>query len=205
MIGYSYIHFNNLAALDTVHFNMIIKQKNTLCLSEASLAFSHSPGRVFPTDVPDSFSSKITPPSDIKASLYTKPNPELTPLCFLVSHNPLLYSLASKRAVARIRELEMIIGEDPGKIINSFQNWVLCMWKYFHYTTELGLVVTTVIKLCLPCHLAVPCFNSVSGDTSLAGCVQCKTTERSHMAYKISSWATNQPKPLCVFSLHTTL
>uniref|UniRef100_A0A8D0A1I9 D-glutamate cyclase n=1 Tax=Sander lucioperca TaxID=283035 RepID=A0A8D0A1I9_SANLU len=45
----------------------------------------------------------------------TDHNLELIPLCFLVSHNPLLYSLASQRAVAKIRQLETIIGEDPGQ------------------------------------------------------------------------------------------
>lgn len=83
---------------------------------EPSLAFSHSPGCMFLTDLPDSPpSSPITPPSDSVDPLATNLNPELTPLCFLVSHNPLLYSLASQRAVAKIRQLETTIGEDPGK------------------------------------------------------------------------------------------
>ncbi|CAN9502028.1 unnamed protein product [Ophioblennius macclurei] len=71
--------------------------------SKPSLAFSHSPGCMFLTDVPDS------PPSETKLA------PELTPLCFQVSQSPLLYSLASQRAVKKIRELEDIIGEDPGQ------------------------------------------------------------------------------------------
>lgn len=84
--------------------------------SKPSLAFSHSPGCMFLTDLPDSPpSSPITPPSDSVDPLATNLNPELTPLCFLVSHNPLLYSLASQRAVAKIRQLETTIGEDPGQ------------------------------------------------------------------------------------------
>ncbi|XP_042245235.1 D-glutamate cyclase, mitochondrial [Thunnus maccoyii] len=84
--------------------------------SKPSLAFSHSPGCMFLTDLPDSStSSPITPPPDSVDPLATKLCPELTPLCFLVSHNPLLYSLASQKAVAKIRQLETIIGEDPGQ------------------------------------------------------------------------------------------
>ncbi|XP_034713569.1 D-glutamate cyclase, mitochondrial isoform X2 [Etheostoma cragini] len=83
---------------------------------EPSLAFSHAPGCMFLTDVPDSSpSSLITPPSEGVDSPSADHNLELIPLCFLVSHNPLLYSLASQRAVAKIRQLEMIIGEDPGQ------------------------------------------------------------------------------------------
>ncbi|XP_061599795.1 D-glutamate cyclase, mitochondrial [Cololabis saira] len=77
--------------------------------SEPALAFSHSPGHMFLTDVPDSDSSIEIPPSD------TGPSPELTPLCIPVSHNPLLYSLVSKAAAKRIRQLEVIIGDDPGQ------------------------------------------------------------------------------------------
>ncbi|XP_067469892.1 D-glutamate cyclase, mitochondrial isoform X1 [Thunnus thynnus] len=84
--------------------------------SKPSLAFSHSPGCMFLTDLPDSSaSSPITPPPDSVDPLATNFCPELTPLCFLVSHNPLLYSLASQKAVAKIRQLETIIGEDPGQ------------------------------------------------------------------------------------------
>ncbi|XP_041809898.1 D-glutamate cyclase, mitochondrial [Chelmon rostratus] len=84
--------------------------------SKPSLAFSHSPGCMFLTDIPDSSSSSQTPsPSDSVNPSITDPSPELIPLCFLVSHNPLLYSLASQRAVAKIRHLETIIGEDPGE------------------------------------------------------------------------------------------
>ncbi|KAM7404101.1 hypothetical protein PAMA_004498 [Pampus argenteus] len=75
--------------------------------SKPSLAFSHSPGCMFLTDLPDSASS--SPITSVEL------NPDLTPLCFLVSHNPLFYSLASKKAVAKIRQLETIIGEDPGE------------------------------------------------------------------------------------------
>ncbi|XP_031177248.1 D-glutamate cyclase, mitochondrial isoform X2 [Sander lucioperca] len=84
--------------------------------SKPSLAFSHAPGCMFLTDIPDSSpSSLIPPPSEGVDSPSTDHNLELIPLCFLVSHNPLLYSLASQRAVAKIRQLETIIGEDPGQ------------------------------------------------------------------------------------------
>ncbi|XP_038585589.1 D-glutamate cyclase, mitochondrial [Micropterus salmoides] len=84
--------------------------------SKPSLAFSHSPGCMFLTDIPDSSpSSPIPPPSDSVDPPATDPNLELIPLCFLVSRNPLLYSLVSRRATAKIRQLETIIGEDPGQ------------------------------------------------------------------------------------------
>lgn len=72
-----------------------------LDLSEPPLAFSHSPGCMFLTDVPDAPSAGT--------------DPQLAPLCFLVSHNPLLYSLVSKATAGKIRQLERIIGDDPGK------------------------------------------------------------------------------------------
>ncbi|XP_061552497.1 D-glutamate cyclase, mitochondrial isoform X2 [Phycodurus eques] len=80
--------------------------------SKPSLAFSHSPGCMFLTDVKDSSLVSHTP--DSKKSQATSLTPELTPLCFQISQNPLLYSLASQRAVAKIRQLDTIIGEDPG-------------------------------------------------------------------------------------------
>lgn len=75
--------------------------------SKPPVAFSHSPGCMFLTDVPEASAS---PPAGAR----TQADLELVPLCFQISHSPLLYSLASKRAVAKIRELEKIIGEDPG-------------------------------------------------------------------------------------------
>lgn len=77
--------------------------------SKPPLAFSHSPGCMFLTDLPDTSSS-----SSITLS-HQNEDPELIPLCFKLSEKPLFYSLASKRAVAKIRQLETIIGEDPGK------------------------------------------------------------------------------------------
>ncbi|KAM3594073.1 uncharacterized protein V6R79_001797 [Siganus canaliculatus] len=82
--------------------------------SKPPLAFSHSPGCMFLTDIPDS-STSVPPRPDISHPATMDLNPELTPLCILVSHNPLLYSLASKRVVDKIRRLETIIGEDPGE------------------------------------------------------------------------------------------
>lgn len=82
--------------------------------SKPPLAFSHSPGCMFLTDIPDSPSSPLTPPSDGLEPEHSN-HPELTPLCFQVSHNPLLYSLASQAAVEKIRRLETLIGEDPGE------------------------------------------------------------------------------------------
>uniref|UniRef100_UPI0037E7314C D-glutamate cyclase, mitochondrial-like n=1 Tax=Semicossyphus pulcher TaxID=241346 RepID=UPI0037E7314C len=80
--------------------------------SKPPLAFSHSPGCMLLTDVPDSAPS--IPVGGVDPSACDQ-DPELIPLSFLVSHNPLLYSLASKRAVAKIRQLETIIGDDPGQ------------------------------------------------------------------------------------------
>uniref|UniRef100_A0A4W6BNR8 D-glutamate cyclase n=1 Tax=Lates calcarifer TaxID=8187 RepID=A0A4W6BNR8_LATCA len=97
--------------------------------SKPSLAFSHSPGCMFLTDSPDS-------------SPVTKPNPELTPLCFLVSHNPLFYSLASHRAVARIRQLEIIIGEDPGQRgirALSVQDELLCSCLALSHSSSVAI------------------------------------------------------------------
>ncbi|XP_055087186.1 D-glutamate cyclase, mitochondrial isoform X2 [Periophthalmus magnuspinnatus] len=74
--------------------------------SKPALAFSHSPGCMFLTDLPDSSSSS-------PSSVYL--DPHLTPLSFKLSQSPLLYSLASKRAVHKIRQLENIIREDPGE------------------------------------------------------------------------------------------
>lgn len=90
-----------------------------LYLSEPSLAFSHSPGCMFLTDVPDS-PVTTTRSLDSLDFPYIKPNPELVPLCFQISHNPPFYSLVSQAAVERIRLLEMIIGDDPGKILSNF-------------------------------------------------------------------------------------
>ncbi|KAM4723804.1 D-glutamate cyclase, mitochondrial isoform 2-T2 [Anableps anableps] len=67
--------------------------------SKPPLAFSHAPGCMFLTDVPDSAST----------------DPEPAPLCFQVTHNPLLYSLVSTATAAKIRQLERIIGDDPGQ------------------------------------------------------------------------------------------
>uniref|UniRef100_A0A671TFU6 D-glutamate cyclase n=1 Tax=Sparus aurata TaxID=8175 RepID=A0A671TFU6_SPAAU len=80
--------------------------------SKPSLAFSHSPGCMFLTDVPDSSSP---PPSDTVHSPTSDHSLDLIPRSFLLSQNPLLYSLASQRAIERIRQLETIIGEDPGQ------------------------------------------------------------------------------------------
>ncbi|MEQ2176908.1 hypothetical protein GOODEAATRI_032984, partial [Goodea atripinnis] len=73
--------------------------------SKPALAFSHSPGCMFLTDIPDSPSPSNNMNPDLK----------LTPLCFQVTQNPLLYSLVSKAAAGKIRQLEQIIGDDPGK------------------------------------------------------------------------------------------
>ncbi|XP_010876953.1 D-glutamate cyclase, mitochondrial isoform X1 [Esox lucius] len=67
------------------------------------LAFSHSPGCMFLTDQEDTFVSAPTP------------EPEQCPLTFSISQQPLHYSVTSKAAVQRIRDLEEIIGEDPGQ------------------------------------------------------------------------------------------
>uniref|UniRef100_A0A3Q2YHD7 D-glutamate cyclase n=1 Tax=Hippocampus comes TaxID=109280 RepID=A0A3Q2YHD7_HIPCM len=74
--------------------------------SKPSLAFSHSPGCMFLTDVQDP--SLLSHGPDSKKS-------EATALCFQISENPLFYSLASQGAVTQIRQLDAIIGEDPGQ------------------------------------------------------------------------------------------
>ena len=75
-----------------------------VCPPEPSLAFTHSPGSMFITDLPDPSSSD--PP--------TTPQLDQSPLTFLISQQPLLYSMAAGAAVQRIRTLERLIGEDPG-------------------------------------------------------------------------------------------
>lgn len=71
---------------------------------------------MFLTDVPDSSSP---PPSDGVHSPTSDHSLDLIPRSFLLSQNPLLYSLASQRAIERIRQLETIIGEDPGEHTGS--------------------------------------------------------------------------------------
>lgn len=99
--------------------------------AEPHLAFSHSPGCMFLTDIPDSPPSPPHQPSEssVDGEPSTNPNAELFPCCFQISHNPLLFSLASQRAVAKIRQLETIIGEDPGthvqgvRSLGCFPDW----------------------------------------------------------------------------------
>ncbi|XP_068607940.1 D-glutamate cyclase, mitochondrial-like [Brachionichthys hirsutus] len=84
--------------------------------SKVSVAFSHSPGCMFLTDIPDAPPSSVLPSSTSGVDpLIADLSPQLIPLCFQISHNPLLYSLASRRAVTSIRQMEIIIGEDPGQ------------------------------------------------------------------------------------------
>ncbi|KAM4625828.1 D-glutamate cyclase, mitochondrial [Polymixia lowei] len=100
----------------TVFWSCGVTAIEAILSSKPSLAFSHYPGCMFLTDLPDS--STITTHSDLSARSTTNTDseiPELSPLCFQVSHNPLQYSLASQRAVEKIRQLEIIIGEDPGQ------------------------------------------------------------------------------------------
>lgn len=75
--------------------------------TKPALAFSHSPGCMFLTDLPDSSSSPV-------GLSHQSLDPLMTPLSFRLSQHPQHYSLASKRAVHKIRQLEKIIGEDPG-------------------------------------------------------------------------------------------
>ncbi|XP_055011416.1 putative hydro-lyase BLi00500/BL02808 [Boleophthalmus pectinirostris] len=80
--------------------------------AKPALAFSHSPGCMFLTDLPDS--------SSTSSSISSSPiDPHLIPLSFKLSQNPLLYSLASKRAVHKIRQLENIINKkNPDAVID---------------------------------------------------------------------------------------
>lgn len=79
-----------------------------LIFLESSLAFSHSPGCMFLCDVQDA------PVNAASESAGHDASGELIPGPFLISRDPLLYSLASQKVVSKIRELERIIGEDPG-------------------------------------------------------------------------------------------
>nr|XP_061798607.1 D-glutamate cyclase, mitochondrial [Nerophis lumbriciformis] len=81
--------------------------------SKPSLAFSHSPGCMFLTDVQDP--SLISNTTDWEKSEATSPELEFNPFCFQISQNPLFFSMASQMAVAKIRQLDAIIGEDPGQ------------------------------------------------------------------------------------------
>lgn len=118
---------------------------------EPSLAFSHSPGSMFLTDLPDSApSSPLTPPDSVDP-LATILSPELTPLSFLVSHNPLFYSLASHKAVVAIRQLETIIGEDPGKHThNTCQS--ICSFLLVSKTLPINITI-----ICPSPPVLVPC------------------------------------------------
>ncbi|XP_064809569.1 D-glutamate cyclase, mitochondrial [Oncorhynchus masou masou] len=69
------------------------------------LAFTHSPGCMFLTDRQD---------SSVFASTSTL-EPDQCPLTFSISQQPLHFSVASKAVVQSIRDLEKIIGEDPGE------------------------------------------------------------------------------------------
>ncbi|XP_072314257.1 putative hydro-lyase BLi00500/BL02808 isoform X2 [Eucyclogobius newberryi] len=78
--------------------------------AKPALAFSHSPGCMFLTDLPDSSSALDLSRHSLDLSRHSL-DPRLTPLSFKLSHKPLLYSLASKRAVHKIRQVETIIDE----------------------------------------------------------------------------------------------
>ncbi|XP_077394561.1 D-glutamate cyclase, mitochondrial isoform X2 [Festucalex cinctus] len=75
--------------------------------SKPPLAFSHSPGCMFLTDVRDSSLVPDVPRGD-KCG-------DAASVCFQISQHPLFYSLASQGAVAKIRRLDDIIGQDPGQ------------------------------------------------------------------------------------------
>ncbi|XP_054827718.1 D-glutamate cyclase, mitochondrial isoform X2 [Eublepharis macularius] len=77
---------------------------------KASLAFTHSPGYMFITDLKD---------EDAEVD-YGKEIPEVYHIC----QNPLHYSITSAAAVQKIRRLEEIIGVDPGERGVKY----LCSW-----------------------------------------------------------------------------
>lgn len=83
---------------------------------EPSLAFSHSPGCMFLCDVQDPAVNPTSVSTDQTAGC------ESIPSSFLISHDPLLYSLASQKVVKKIRKLERIIGEDPGEPSDFFSH-----------------------------------------------------------------------------------
>ncbi|KAG8449052.1 hypothetical protein GDO86_015924 [Hymenochirus boettgeri] len=68
--------------------------------SRSSLAFTHSPGCMFVTDVPIQSTSSI--------------NAAEIPEVFQISSNPMHYSLVSMQTTEKIRKLEDVIAVDPG-------------------------------------------------------------------------------------------
>ncbi|XP_053553533.1 D-glutamate cyclase, mitochondrial [Bombina bombina] len=67
---------------------------------KSPLAFTHSPGSMFITDI-----------KNVDSPVHQN---EETPEVFQISSNPLQYSLVSKEIADKIRELENVIGIDPG-------------------------------------------------------------------------------------------
>uniref|UniRef100_A0A8C6US25 D-glutamate cyclase n=1 Tax=Neogobius melanostomus TaxID=47308 RepID=A0A8C6US25_9GOBI len=67
-----------------------------------------------PGDVPVFWACGVTSMEAVLSTSKSGPGPPPDPLSFRLSQHPLLYSLASKRAVHKIRELEKIVAEDPG-------------------------------------------------------------------------------------------
>ncbi|XP_043930643.1 D-glutamate cyclase, mitochondrial [Protopterus annectens] len=70
----------------------------------ATLAFTHSPGCMFVTDL-------TSEKTEGKLAVH----PSEIPHVFCISKNPLHYSIASAEAIERIRGLERLIGIDPGE------------------------------------------------------------------------------------------
>nr|XP_033806919.1 D-glutamate cyclase, mitochondrial isoform X2 [Geotrypetes seraphini] len=68
---------------------------------KSPLAFTHSPGCMFITD--------------LKSEEAVLNDPEESPQVCCISHNPLHYSVASAKAIRKIQTLESLIGADPGK------------------------------------------------------------------------------------------
>lgn len=75
-------------------------------LSESPLAFTHSPGCMFISDLKDDDDD-----GDDQAPACARERPEV----YCIGQNPLHYSIASATAVQKIRCLEDMIGADPGK------------------------------------------------------------------------------------------
>ncbi|XP_030070083.1 D-glutamate cyclase, mitochondrial isoform X2 [Microcaecilia unicolor] len=68
---------------------------------KSPLAFTHSPGCMFITDL------------KCEEAVLSDPKESLHASC--ISHNPLHYSIASAKAIRKIQALENLIGADPGK------------------------------------------------------------------------------------------
>ncbi|XP_028923583.1 D-glutamate cyclase, mitochondrial isoform X1 [Ornithorhynchus anatinus] len=103
------------------------------CMSP--LAFTHSPGCMFVTDLKDKEIS-VSPPREI-------------PEVHCISQNPLHYSIASASAVQKIRELENIIAIDPG---NRGMKHLFCRDELLKTSLSMSHARSVLITTGFPTH-----------------------------------------------------